>query len=263
MLLTGNIDLSGGSIIAFVCMFLSKLMKDTNLSVGVIVLLSLIVGAAFGLIQGYLIAYFSMQSFIVTLAGQFVARGATALLSVDTIDIERANYVSLSSLRIPLFEGYISLGSVIAVVVLIIGTVMLHKTKTGRKLYAVGGNRQSAELMGIDSKKVIMKAYIVSGFLAALSAICYSLIMLSGYTLHGVGMEMEAISSSVIGGTMLSGGVAFLPGTLFGVLIQGTIQTLITFQGTLSAWWTKIVIAILLCLSIVIQTLLNKSRQKQ
>ncbi|NMB43345.1 MAG: sugar ABC transporter permease YjfF, partial [Clostridiales bacterium] len=113
VLLTGNIDLSGGSIIAFVCMFLSKLMKDTNLSVGVIVLLSLIVGAAFGLIQGYLIAYFSMQSFIVTLAGQFVARGATALLSVDTIDIERANYVSLSSLRIPLFEGYISLGSVI------------------------------------------------------------------------------------------------------------------------------------------------------
>ena len=98
--------------------------------------------------------------------------------------------------------------------------------------------------------------------LTELDGVVYSLIMLSGYPLHAVSMEMDAIASSVIGGTLMSGGVAFLPGTLLGVLIQGVIQTFITFQGTLSAWWTRIIIALLLCLFIVIQAVVSRSRQR-
>lgn len=103
---------------------------------------------------------------------------------------------------------------------------------------------------------------MVSGFCSALAGVVYSLIMLSGYPLHAVGMEMDAIASSVIGGTLMSGGVAFLPGTLFGVMIQGIIQTFITFQGTLSAWWTRIIIALLLCVFIVMQAVIDRSRHR-
>ena len=117
-------------------------------------------------------------------------------------------------------------------------------------------------LMGLPTKRTKILAYVVCGFCSALAGVVYSLIMLSGYPLHAVSMEMDAIAPSVIGGTLMSGGVAFLPGTLLGVLIQGVIQTFITFQGTLSAWWTRIIIALLLCLFIVIQAVVSRSRQR-
>lgn len=262
VLLTGEIDLSGGSVIAFNCMLMAKLLRDTGLPLLVVLLICVVVATVFGLFQGFLITHFKMQSFIITLAGQFVMRGATAMISVDTIDITNPAYVKASALQVPFIGGYLSVGSVLALIFLAIGTYVLHKTRLGRKMYAVGGDRQSAQLMGIRNDRTILQAFGISGFCAGFASICYSLIMLSGYTLHAIGMEMEAIASSVIGGTMLTGGVAFLPGTTFGVAIQGVIQTIITFQGTLSAWWTKIVIALLLCLSIVAQTLLARSKER-
>lgn len=262
VLLTGHRDLSGGAVIAFICMFIAKLLRDTSMPIGLVIIVSLLIGTLFGFIQGYLITRFQLQSYIITLAGQFLARGATAMISVNTIDIIHPGYTAIAGIRIPLIGGYISFGSAIAIVVLIGGTIFLSKTRLGRRMYAVGGDAHSSELMGIKPDNTVLSAFTMAGFFSALAGICYSLIMLSGYTLHGVGLEMEAISASVIGGTVLSGGIAFLPGTLIGVLIQGTIQTLITFQGTLSAWWTKIVIASLLCLSIVVQSMFAKTREK-
>ncbi len=262
VLITGERDLTGGAVVAFECMFIAKLLRDTNLHVSVVLALAMVIGVAFGVMIGFIVSRFKLQSFIVTLAAQYVARGATAMLSVDTINIDNPFYVKLASARIPLFNGFISVGAVLALLMVAIGTVVLKYTRFGRNLYAVGGNRASAELMGLRTSRTVISSYAVSGFCNAFGGILYSLIMLSGYTLHAIGMEMEALSSSVIGGTLLSGGVAFMPGTLVGVLIQGVIQTIITFQGTLSAWWTKIVIAALLLLSIVMQALISKNREK-
>lgn len=166
-------------------------------------------GAVFGLVQGWLITEFNMQPFIVTLAGQFFARGMTAIISRETIVIDNPVYTSLASARIYVLPGgFISVGVVIALVTLVAATLVLKFTRFGRNIYALGGNEMSAQLMGLPTKRTKILAYVVCGFCSALAGVVYSLIMLSGYPLHAVSMEMDAIASSVIGGTLMSGGVA-------------------------------------------------------
>ena len=259
----GGIDISVGSVVALVCMCLAYLLQNTSIPIPVVVLMVLCIGLAVGFVQGYLISVFKMQPFIVTLAGLFFCRGMTAVISRDTITIDNPTYVAIASERISLFgNGFISVGAVVALIVLIIAIIVLKYTKFGRTLFAIGGNENSASLMGLPVTRTKICAYVISGFCAALGGVVYSWIMLSGYTLHAMGMEMDAIASSVIGGTLLTGGVAFMPGTIFGVLIQGIILTFITFQGTLSAWWTKIVVGALLCLFIIMQALITEHKNK-
>ncbi|MBB5335175.1 galactofuranose ABC transporter, permease protein YjfF [Pectinatus brassicae] len=262
-LLIGGIDLSVGSVVALVCMSLAYLLKNTSIPVFAAVPLVLLIGIAVGFIQGYLITMFDMQPFIITLAGMFFCRGLTAVISRNTIIIDNPAYAALASERIRIFDtGFISVGAIVAIIVLILATIFLKYTKTGRTIFAIGGSESSASLMGLPVFKTKILVYIISGFCSALAGIVYSWIMLSGYTLHGLGMEMDAIASSVIGGTLLTGGVGFMPGTLFGVLIQGIILTFITFQGTLSAWWTKIVVGALLCVFIIMQALITEHKNK-
>ena len=259
----GGIDISVGSVVALVCMCLAYLLQNTSIPIPVVVLMVLCIGLAVGFVQGYLISVFKMQPFIVTLAGLFFCRGMTAVISRDTITIDNPTYVAIASERISLFgNGFISVGAVVALIVLIIAIIVLKYTKFGRTLFAIGGNENSASLMGLPVTRTKICAYVISGFCAALGGVVYSWIMLSGYTPHAMGMEMDAIASSVIGGTLLTGGVAFMPGTIFGVLIQGIILTFITFQGTLSAWWTKIVVGALLCLFIIMQALITEHKNK-
>ena len=252
VLLIGGIDISIGSVVALTCMSSAQMLQNTGLPAPAVILIVLAMGAVFGLVQGWLITEFNMQPFIVTLAGQFFARGMTAIISRETIVIDNPVYTSLASARIYVLPGgFISVGVVIALVTLVAATLVLKFTRFGRNIYALGGNEMSAQLMGLPTKRTKILAYVVCGFCSALAGVVYSLIM-----------QMDAIASSVIGGTLMSGGVAFLPGTLLGVLIQGVIQTFITFQGTLSAWWTRIIIALLLCLFIVIQAVVSRSRQR-
>jgi simple sugar transport system permease protein len=262
-LLTGGIDLSVGAVVALSCMILASLLQNTGVSVPVAVVAVLALGIFIGGVQGYLITAFNMQPFIVTLAGMFFCRGLTAVISRETISITNDFYVSIASERIGIFGlGFISIGAVVALCALVIAAIVLKYTKFGRTIFALGGNEASASLMGLPVFKTKIMVYVISGFCAALGGVVYSWIMLSGYTLHGLGMEMDAIASSVIGGTLLTGGVGFIPGTLFGVLIQGVILTFITFQGTLSAWWTKIVVGALLCIFIIMQALITERKSK-
>ena len=262
-LLTGGIDLSVGAVVALSCMILASLLQNTGVPVPVAVLAVLLLGIFIGGVQGYLITAFNMQPFIVTLAGMFFCRGLTAVISRETISITNDFYVSIASERIDIFGlGFISIGAVVALLSLFIAEIVLKYTKFGRTIFALGGNAASASLMGLPVFKTRIMVYVISGFCAALGGVVYSWIMLSGYTLHGLGMEMDAIASSVIGGTLLTGGVGFIPGTLFGVLIQGVILTFITFQGTLSAWWTKIVVGALLCIFIIMQALITERKSK-
>lgn len=259
----GGIDISVGAVVALVCMCLAYLLQNTELAIPVVICLVLLIGIVIGFVQGYLISVFKMQPFIVTLAGMFFCRGMTAVISRDTINIDNPSYVAIASERINMFgTGFISVGALVALIVLIIAIIVLKYTKFGRTIIAIGGNENSASLMGLPVTKTKILAYVISGFCAALGGVVYSWTMLSGYTLHAMGMEMDAIASSVIGGTLLTGGVAFMPGTIFGVLIQGIILTFITFQGTLSAWWTKIVVGALLCIFIIMQALITEHKNK-
>ena len=257
VLLTGGIDISIGSVVALTCMVTATLLEKYSMNAGLVIFLGLLLGVVFGFVQGFLITEFNMQPFIVTLAGLFFARGLTAVISRDTINISNPTYTAIASARIYILgDSFISAGAVIAIITLILGTLMLRFTRFGRSLYALGGSESSANLMGLATHRIKIASYVLCGFCSSLAGVVYSLIMLSGYPLHAIGMEMDAIASSVIGGTLLTGGICFLPGTLIGVLIQGVIQTFITFDGTLSAWWTRIVMAALLCLFIVMQTLI-------
>lgn len=259
----GGIDISVGAVVALVCMCLAYLLQNTELAIPVVICLVLLIGIVIGFVQGYLISVFKMQPFIVTLAGMFFCRGMTAVISRDTINIDNPSYVAIASERINMFgTGFISVGALVALIILIIAIIVLKYTKFGRTIFAIGGNENSASLMGLPVTKTKILAYVISGFCAALGGVVYSWTMLSGYTLHAMGMEMDAVASSVIGGTLLTGGVAFMPGTIFGVLIQGIILTFITFQGTLSAWWTKIVVGALLCIFIIMQALITEHKNK-
>jgi simple sugar transport system permease protein len=158
--------------------------------------------------MGWLIARFRLQPFIVTLAGMFLARGLCYLISIDSISITDPWYAAVSQIRIPVMSGAsLSLGAVIALVVLAAAVFVAHYTPFGRTIYAVGGNPHSALLMGLPVNAATIGAYALSGFCSALGGVLFTFYMLSGYGLHAMGLELDAIASVVIGGTLLTGGV--------------------------------------------------------
>jgi simple sugar transport system permease protein len=262
VILAGGIDLSVGSVIALTTMVSAALVEHRHWSPGAAIALVLAMGAAFGALQGLLIQRFRLQPFIVTLAGMFLARGLCYLISIDSISIGDEAYAALSQARVPLWEGAtLSVGAIVALAVLAAGLHLAHGTEFGRTVYAIGGNEQSALLMGLPVARTTVLVYALSGFCSALAGVVFTLYMLSGYGLHAVGLELDAIAAVVIGGTLLSGGVGGVGGTLFGVLILGIIQTLISFDGTLSSWWTRIVIGALLFVFCLLQRLFESKTQ--
>lgn len=264
VLIIGGIDLSVGAVIALVCMLSAHLLEHIHLNPLLVISGMLLMGALFGMMQGCLIHYFNLQPFIVTLGGMFLARGLCYIISIDTIMITDPFYQMASTYRIPLpFDASITVSVVIALATLLAALYLANYTKFGRTAYAIGGSEQSALLMGLPVARTKVLIYALSGFCSALAGVVFSFYMLSGYGLHTLGLEMDAIASAVIGGTSLMGGVGFMTGTLFGVLIQGVIQTLIMFQGTLSSWWTKIAIAALLCIFIVLQRLITARKESR
>lgn len=274
VMITGGIDISVGSVVAMTCMLLAWMMENKGIGAIPAAIIVLLIGVVFGFVQGWLIAYLKLQPFIVTLAGMFFARGMTAIISQDMISIKNEMFLSWAKYKIYLpFGGYVNKKNmiifpyiypsvIIALLVLVAVFVMLKYTKFGRSIYAVGGNEQSALLMGLNVKKTKLKAYILDGFLCGLGGFLFCLNTCSGFVEQAKGFEMEAIASSVIGGTLLTGGVGNVFGSLFGVLIKGTIEAFITFQGTLSSWWTKITIAALLCFFIILQSVFAAAKEK-
>ncbi|MEI0604369.1 galactofuranose ABC transporter, permease protein YjfF [Brachyspira alvinipulli] len=258
VIITGGIDLSVGSVIALTTMVVAHLSEKAGINPAIVILAGLSVGTIFGLVHGIVISVFNVAPFIVTLAGMFLARGLCYIISTESITINNELFQKIALFKIPFINGSITFNVIIAIIVLITAYIILEYTRFGRTLYAIGGNEQSAMLMGLGVKKTKVIVYTINGFLASLSGIVFSLYMLSGYSLHAQGGELDTIASCVIGGTLLSGGVGNVIGTLFGVLILGVIQTLIMFQGTLSSWWTRIAIGILLLFFILFQTFFIK-----
>lgn len=261
VILSGGIDLSVGSVIALTTMISASLIQQQGWPPAVVIPLVLIIGSVFGYAMGAIIHYFKIQPFIVTLAGMFLARGLCYMISINTITIDNPFYTSVAQTKIPLPGGsFVSISVIIAIVVVIAAIYVAHYTRFGRNVYAVGGSEQSSLLMGLPVAKTKIMVYTLSGFCSALAGVVFTFYMLSGYGLHAVGLELDTIAAVVIGGTLLSGGVGYIAGTFFGVLIQGVIQTIISFEGTLSSWWTKIVIGLLLCVFILLQKVLSARR---
>lgn len=275
VMLTGGIDISVGSLVAMDCMFLAVGIEQWGMSSPVLMLLVLLIGIVFGLVQGFCIAYLDIQPFIISMAGLFFARGMTAVISKEQVSIVSDKlFTFLSSYKVELpFGGYVNkkgivqmpyirISVIVALIVVAVIFLMLRYTKFGRSLYAIGGNQQSAALMGLDVKKIKLKAYVLSSFLASIGGICFCLNTMAGTPTQAQGLEMDAISSAVIGGTLLTGGVGNVLGTLVGVMINGTISTLVKSNGKLVSSWANIVTAILLCFFILLQSIFAKIKER-
>lgn len=258
VILAGGIDLSVGSVVALSTMIAAKTMEmgwSPYLSIAAV----LVVATLLGTLMGLLIHYFEIQPFIATLAGLFLARGLTYLISVESIPITNETFSGLAFKTITLPGGYYTTWAVlVAVLAVAIAAYVLARTRFGRTVYAVGGNEASALLMGLRVATVKVGVYAISGFCAGLGGLLFALYTLSGYSLHAVGMELDAIAAVVIGGTLLTGGRGYVVGSLIGVLVLGTIQTFISFDGGLSSWWTRIAIGVLLLVFVVVQRLMTR-----
>ena len=273
VMIAGGIDISVGSVTALVCMVCAKQMETNGASAGMAVLIAIAIGLAFGLVQGFLISYLDIQPFIITLAGMFFGRGMTAIVSKDMIAIKNETFLAWANYKIYLPIGsyskkgnfipaYIYPTVIIALLIFVVIAIIMKYTKFGRSVYAVGGNAQSALMMGLNVRRTKLKAYVLDGLLAGIGGFLFCLNSCSGFVEQAKGMEMDAISSAVIGGTLLSGGVGTPFGTVFGVLIKGTISSLITTQGTLSSLWVRIVLSALLCFFIVLQSIFSSMKKK-
>jgi galactofuranose transport system permease protein len=256
VILSGGIDLSVGAVIAFTGVLIAVLVSWFGFHPLLAFVIALVISAAFGAAMGAAVHYLQVPAFIVTLAGMFLARGVAAVISQDSIPITHEFYGQIASAywRMP-GGGRFSLIGVIMILVFIIGALLAHRTRFGSYVYALGGNVQSAALMGVPVARTTILIYMLSSFLAGLSGIVFSLYTSAGYPLAAVGVELDAIGAVVIGGTLLIGGYGFVAGTFVGVMLMGLVQTYIVFDGTLSSWWTKIVIGGLLFIFIALQRL--------
>ena len=274
VMITGGIDISVGSVTALVCMVMADLMENKGVSAYVAVLAALLIGLAFGIVQGFLVTYLDIQPFIVTLAGMFFARGMTTIVHIDPFNVQNKAFVALKDTRVIVpgmgsvnrigkyVDAYVEIGVIVALLIVVLMFVMLRWSKLGRAFYAVGGNKQSALMLGINVKRTRFLAQLFSGVLAGIAGYVYFLHVGSGSASHATGMEMNAIASSIIGGTLLTGGVGNIIGTFFGVLSLSTIQNIVSSAGLDQAWWTGITIAAMLCLFLVIQSIVMARKNR-
>ncbi|HLL69506.1 MAG TPA: galactofuranose ABC transporter, permease protein YjfF [Micromonosporaceae bacterium] len=254
VILTGGIDLSVGAVVALSTMITAELIQRQNWPTLLVFPVVILICGLFGTGMGAIIHYFEIQPFIVTLAGMFLARGLCFVIDTESITIRDPLFRSIARERISLGPGLsISTSVVIALLVLALAIYLLHYSRLGRNVYAIGGNEQSALLMGLPVARTKIAVYTISGICSGLGGVLLAFYTRSGYSLNANGLELDAIASVVIGGTLLTGGTGFVIGTVLGVLVNGVIQTIINFQGDLSSWWTRIVIGALLLAFILLQ----------
>ena len=275
VMITGGIDISVGGVTALVSMCCAVYLDYKGGNVFMAVIIAIAIGLAFGAFQGVLVAYLDIQPFIVTLAGMFFARGMTTIVNTSPFNVENETFVALKMTRVNVpglgsvnklgkyVPAYVEIGVLVALLVVIVMFVLLRWMKLGRNFYAVGGNKQSALMLGINVKRTKFLSHLICGLLAGIGGFVYFLHVGSGSPSHASGAEMDAIASSIIGGTMLTGGVGNVLGTFFGVLSLSTIQNIVSSVGFDEAWWTGITKAVMLCLFLVVQSVVMSVRKKR
>ncbi len=279
VMIGGGINISVGGVIGLTVMscalFLNGNGIENNfLSILLTILLALGIGLAFGLLQGFLVAHLEIQPFIVTLAGMFLARGLTTVLSVNPVKVAHEGFLELVKVKLKIsWLGYtaqngnqipakIEIGAVIAVAVVILMFLLLRYTKLGRSIYAVGGNRQSALMLGINVRSTVFWSYVISGLLSGLAGYVFLMHKPAGNASVAMRSEMDAIAASIIGGTLLTGGVGNVVGTFFGAMILATIQKIIALSPLNASWWQEMANGAMLSFFILLQSvvLMRKNR---
>ena len=274
VMISGGIDISVGMVTALVCMSCAVHLDYNGGNVFTAILIALGIGLGFGLVQGFLVAYLDIQPFIVSLAGMFFAKGMTTIVNATQFNVAHEGFQALKATRIyvPGMGSYNKLGNyvpayveigVIVALLLVVGLfALLRWTKLGRSFYAVGGNRQSAVMLGINVRRTKFMSHLLCSLLAGIGGFVYFLHVGSGSPSHASGAEMNAIASSIIGGTMLTGGVGNIVGTFFGVLSLNTIKNIVSSLGLDEAWWTNITVAAMICLFLLIQSVVLSRKNK-
>ena len=275
VMITGGIDISVGTMTALVCMSCAVNLDYQAGTVASAIGLALMIGVLYGLVQGYIIAYLEIQPFIVTLAGMFFAKGMTTIVNADQFNVANESFQALKLTRINVpgmgsvnklgkyVPAYVEIGVIVALIVVVLLFVLLRWSKLGRNFYAVGGNPQSANMLGINVKRTKFLAHFLCSVLAGIGGFVYFLHVGSGSPSHASGYEMNAIASSIIGGTMLTGGVGNIIGTFFGVMSLSTIKNIVSSLGLDEAWWTNITVAAMICLFLVIQSIVLLRKNKK
>ena len=274
VMIGGGIDISVGGVIGLVVMS-GVLYLNGGGNIFAAILLALGIGLAFGFVHGLLVSYLEIQPFIVTLAGMFFARGVTTMLSVNPQKVEHEGFKALMSTKIEIpFLGYtakngnmiparIEIGVVIALLCVIVVFLILRYCQAGRNLYAVGGNQQSALMLGINVKKTRFLSYLCSGLLSGIAGFVFMMHTGAGNATNAAGAEMNAIASSIIGGTLLTGGVGNVIGTFFGTMTLSTIKKIVVTSGLQDPWWQSITTGAMLCLFILLQSIVLRRRGKR
>ncbi len=269
VLITNSIDISVGSVTGLVSMVIAVMLQDSGINALWTIPAALGIGIAFGVVQGFLVSYMEIQPFIVTLSGMFFARGMISVLSAKSVPIADPMFMSWSGAKvyIPFLYNlrkngthdvaYLTPAAIVALIALLVLIVALKKTRFGRSLYAIGGNPQSALLMGLNVKRLKFLAHVLCGLLTGIGGLLYTLFAPSGNPGNGYGYEIDAISSSVIGGVMLNGGVGLPIGTFFGVLINALIERVVPLLGIVDASWPRIITSGFLFAFIVLQSLFS------
>jgi len=253
VIFAGGIDLSVGAVAGFTSIFVATLIEQHHVHPALAALAALALGGVFGAGMGAIIHWFRQPAFLITLAGMFLLRGCAFWLNTESVGINHPLYERMAdfaweigAVRIPLIALVLAGG-------LIIGGIIAHYTRFGRNLLALGGNEQSALLMGLPIGSAKVWVYTFNSLCATAAGLVGTLYTVSGNPSTGIGLELDAIAVVVIGGTVLTGGRGHMLGTVFGLLIFGTIQSILLFDGRLSPWWSRIVVGVLLLAFILLQ----------
>mgnify|MGYP002859405077 CR=1 FL=1 len=269
VIISGGIDISVGSMVAMDCMILGDLMMNKGWNAWLAMLAVIIVGIVYGTVQGLLISYMELQPFAVTLTGMFFCRGMAAVISSEVISISNKTFEKMSECKIyipalgtvnkhgKMIYPFIYPSVIVALLIILIIYLMLKYTRFGRGIYAIGGNENAALILGLDVKKIKLFTYIADDLLVSVGGILFCMNSMSCFSDQAKGLEIDAIAGTVIGGTLLSGGVGNVAATLVGCLIRAIAETFISFDGSLSSWWIKIVTAALLSFFIILQSALK------
>jgi len=257
VILSGGIDLSVASVMALATMFMAAAVERFHLHPAIAIVFTLLVGSGVGYLNGALIHFFDLPPFLVTLATLFLARGCCFLISMSPVAAESPFFQSFGEAGLHLGTITLHLGTIVFAGVAIACIYAAHFTRFGRTVYAMGGNEQAARLMGLPVGKTKILVYVFGGLTAALAGIMAMANIPSGDPLNYLGQELDVIAAVVIGGTVLTGGVGYLAGTVLGVLILGIMQDFITF-GNRDAAWTQITTGLLLFVFVAMQTILSR-----
>jgi ribose transport system permease protein len=254
VILTGGIDLSVGSTLALAGLLAAYFGKT---SFAAAFFLPLIIGCAFGLINGLLITRLSIIPMVATLAMQMAIRGIAYIISDARSFPVDENALGLRFLG----GGYIfgiPVPAIIFILFFIVSFIVSNKTPFGRSIYAVGGNVNAARLMGLKVKKTTTLCYVISGGLSALAGVILAGRLGAGQAVAGMGWEMTAVASVAIGGTYFTGGIGKFSGTFIAVIFIYLVTNIINLQGNINVWWQQIVIGFMLLFVVVLRSLTKK-----